>query len=84
MSGRVPDQVLLHHVDVALLLHAASHHLQDEPQPAVHGAEVRLDEDRGQAVPQQRLLHQEAQLVLLFRKKLEAQVRGPPDPADSK
>lgn len=66
--------IVLHHTAVALLLDAVSQHLQHEAQAAVHGLQVGLDEDGGQRVSLQRLLHQTAQLVFLFSQQLQPRV----------
>lgn len=84
VGGRVPDQVLLHDIDVAFLLDAACQDLQHPSEPAVHCVEVRLDEDGGQSVAEQRLLHQGAQLVVLFGQQLETQVGGFSHPGDER
>lgn len=78
VGDRVPGQIPLHDINVAFFLYAACKHLQHQPEPAVHGPEMRLDEDGGQPVAQKGLLHQRAQLVLLFGQQLETQVRGLP------
>lgn len=80
VSGRVPRKVLLHNVNIAFFIYAARQNLQNQPEPPIHGKQVRLDQDRGQAVSQQRLLHQGTQLVLLFGQQLQTQVSGLPDP----
>lgn len=78
--GGCVDQIFLHNVNVTFFLYAAREDLQHQPEPAVQGVEVTLDEDRGQSVTEQRLLHQGAQLVLLFGQQLETQVSGFPHP----
>jgi len=82
VGGRVPDDIFVHHVTVTFFLYAACQDLQNPPEPAVHGLEVALEEDRGQSVPDQGLLHQGAQLVLLFGQQLETQVRRFPHPGE--
>lgn len=76
VGGRVSNEVFLHNINIAFFVYAACQDLQHQPEPAVHGLEVRLDEDRWQAVTQQRLLHQGAQLVLLFGQELETHISG--------
>ena len=82
VCGTVPGAVILHHVSVSLLLQAAVQHLQDQTEAPVHGMEVGLDEDGGEAVTEQRLLHQGAQQVLLLGQQLQTQVGRPPYPGD--
>lgn len=84
VGGRVPNQVLLHNIDVAFFLDAASQDFQHQSEPAVHCLKVRLDEDGGQSVTEQRLLHQGAQLVVLFGQQLETQVGGFSQPGDER
>lgn len=59
---------------MTLFLYAARQDLQHQAEPAVQGVQVRPDEDRGQSVPEEGLLHQGAQLVLLLGQQLQTQV----------
>lgn len=68
------SHIILHHTAVALLLDTVSQHLQHEAQTAVHCLQVGLDEDGGQRVSLQWLLHEKAQLVFLFSQQLQTQV----------
>lgn len=66
VAGFVAGEVVLHDVSVTFFLYAAGQDLQHQPEPPVHGLEVGLDEEGGEAIAEQRLLHDGAELVFLF------------------
>lgn len=66
VAGFVSGQVFLNNISIAFFLDAAGQDLQHQLESTVHGLQVGLDEEGGEAIAEQRFLHYGAQLVFLL------------------
>lgn len=70
------EQVILYNVTVALLLNAVGQYLEHQAQPAVHGLQMRPNNDGRQHISLQTFLHQSTQFELLLSQQLKPQMSG--------